>query len=145
MTADDDVIECATYTHARRHPIVVGQIGGWALPVQLTLTQIAVVAVVYLVEVWTWGLWSRFTPRGLDVLLAVALPVVLAWALRRVRIEGRSVPRALLAWLTLAAMPPQGYVVGRRHRPEPAVDLRSARTYVAPGPGPAPDPLSSAP
>ena len=39
---DDQSIQCATYTHARRHPMVLGSIGGWSPPFQLTMTQLGV-------------------------------------------------------------------------------------------------------
>jgi hypothetical protein len=37
----DDEIICATYTHARRHPMVLGNIGGWTPPWQLKLVDVA--------------------------------------------------------------------------------------------------------
>ena len=82
----DAEIVCATYTHARRHPMVMGQIGGWTPPFQLTLTQLAVLIVSFVIETQTWQYWGRFFPRMAGVVLALGLPCLLAWIVRRTRI-----------------------------------------------------------
>ena len=118
MTAehDEQQIICATYTHARRHPLVLGQIGGWTPPFQLTLTQIGVLLVALFLEVRTWHWWGAHLPRVLAVVVAVGVPALLAWAARRARFEGRSLPRAALAWFTFLLTPRRGQVGGRPHR-----------------------------
>ena len=62
-------ITCATYTHARRHPMVLGKIGGWRPPFQLTLPQLGVFIVAFLLMVRLWPLWAGF----LSPIIAVAL------------------------------------------------------------------------
>jgi hypothetical protein len=126
-------VECATYTHARRHPIVIGQIGGWTSPVQLSLPQVGVLLVTYLVEVQTWRWWGAFLPRMVGVVAALGLPFLLAWAVRSARVEGRSLVRAALGYLAFASAPRDGHVGGRPNRPARAADLGRARVYVAAG------------
>jgi hypothetical protein len=106
-------ISCASYTHARRHPMVLGRIAGWAPPFQLSVTQLGVLVVSFLVLTWTQRAWSLVIPPGMSVLLLVGLPCGLAWAIRRVRVEGRSLPRAALGWLSLWSHPTGGMVGGR--------------------------------
>jgi hypothetical protein len=130
---DDDRIPCATYTHARRHPMVLGHIGGWKPPFQLSVTQLAVLVVTFWLEVQTWHLWGARLPRLVGLVVGVAIPCALAWATRHTRIEGRSLPRAALGWLTLLGTPRRGHVSGR-----PCHEARAARpglapVYVAPG------------
>jgi hypothetical protein len=130
-TLDDDEILCATYTHARRHPMVLGNIGGWTPPFQLTLVQIGVLLVTYFVEVRTWHLWGAHLPRALGVVIAAGLPCVLAWVVRRTRLEGRSLPRVALGLLKYLSAPRGGVVGGRpvRHA-RPSSPLRHP-IYVA--------------
>src|SRR5688572_19420529 len=95
MQRDDaSPITCATYTHARRHPMVLGRIAGWTPPFQLTISQLAVLLVMFLVLVWTWHLWGPLVPGSSGVLVVVGVPSGAAWAARRARVEGRSLPRA---------------------------------------------------
>jgi hypothetical protein len=130
---DDDQIICATYTHARRHPMVLGNIGGWTPPFQLTLVQVAVLIVAYVVEMQTWRWWGAKLPMTVGVVLAAGVPCLLAWAVRRTRIEGRSLPRLVVGWARFAVLPRRGVVGGRPYRPaRPSTPLRSA-VYVAPG------------
>jgi TcpE family len=130
----DAEIVCATYTHARRHPMVMGQIGGWTPPFQLTLTQLAVLIVTFVIETQTWQWWGAIFPRMAGVVVALGLPCLLAWIVRRTRIEGRSLPRFVAGWFTYAAMPRGGRVGGRAYRPSRPLWPYYERIYVAPGP-----------
>lgn len=113
---DDQEIVCATYTHARRHPMVLGQIGGWTPPVQLTVTQIIVLVVTVLIEVKTWRWWGAHLPMMLRVIVFLAVAYFMAWAVRHPRAEGRSLPRAALGWLLFLCRPRRGRVSGRAYR-----------------------------
>lgn len=124
---DDDRISCATYTHARRHPLVLGHIGGWKPPFQLSVTQIVVLVVSFWLQMQTWHLWGGHLPRLPGLLVAVVIPCGLAWAVRRTRIEGRSLPRAALGWVALAWSPRGGHSSGR-----PCREVRAARPGLAP-------------
>jgi hypothetical protein len=130
--ADDpgERLTCATYTHARRHPMVIGQIAGWTPPFQLTPTQIAVLLVSVLVESQTWQWWGPHLPRGAAVLIAIGLPCLLTWLVRRGRLEGRSVVRTTAGWLQLWGRPRGGRVGGRGYRPARPHLLPSAPVFV---------------
>ena len=129
----DGQIICATYTHARRHPMVLGNIGGWTPPFQLTLVQVGVLIVTYLVEIQTWRWWGAKLPMTLAAIIAVGVPCLLAWVVRRTRIEGRSLPRLALGWARFAVLPRRGVVGGRPYRPARPVALLRSAMYVAPG------------
>jgi hypothetical protein len=127
-------IHCATYTHARRHPMVLGRIGGWTPPFQLSLTQIGVLLVSFYVMVRSWQWWAPVLPSSVALLVGAGVPIGLTWAVRRVRVEGRSLPRAALGWLMLWSVPPKGQLRGRPHRERRAVSLAGARMNVAADP-----------
>lgn len=127
-------VHCATYTHARRHPMVLGRIAGWTPPFQLSLTQIAVLLLSFFFMVRTWWLWAAPLPGSLALIVGAGVPVGLTWAVRRVRVEGRSLPRALLGWLTLWSTPPRGALRGRPYRDRSAVSLAPVRMNVAADP-----------
>jgi uncharacterized membrane protein YedE/YeeE len=129
----DSEIICATYTHARRHPLVVGQIGGWTPPFQLTLPQLAILVVGYWVEAQTWHLWIGRLPGLMGIGVAVCLPILLGWGARRARIEGRSLPRAVVGWMRYLWSPRGGAVGGRPSRPSRHVALGTVVAYVEAG------------
>jgi hypothetical protein len=130
----DGRVPCATYTHARRHPMVLGKIGDWTPPFQLTMAQVAVLLVVLLIEVQTWRYWGPRLNPVLAMFVFIGLPGGLAWAVRKARIEGRSLPRAVAAWLIFLARPRSGRVGGRTYRSSRPATLAGYRTYVAEGP-----------
>jgi hypothetical protein len=132
----DDRLVCATYTHARRHPMVLGQIGGWTPPFQLTPAQIGVLLVAVLVETQTWRWWGRLLPPAVSVVLAVGVPLGLTWAVRRGRVEGRSLVRTAAGHLALASRRGVGRVGGRPYRSGRRPALAPARTFVAAEPLP---------
>jgi hypothetical protein len=129
------LVQCSSYTHARRHPMVLGRIAGWTPPFQLSLTQIGVLLVSFLVMIRTWWLWADPLPGSLALVVAAGVPFGLTWAVRRVRIEGRSLPRAVVGWVTLWCTPHKGALRGRPFRDPPAVSLGSIRMNVAGDPG----------
>jgi hypothetical protein len=130
---DDEQIVCATYTHARRHPMVLGQIGGWTPPVQLTVVQIGVLIATVLVEVKTWRWWGAYLPTAARPLVFLAVPFLLAWAVRHPRAEGRSLPRTALGWLLFLSRPRRGRVAGRTYRRAAPSRPGRAAVVVAPG------------
>lgn len=121
--ADVHVV-CRSYTHARRFPLVIGNIQGLRLRVPWTPTQLAVAVASFLVLVNTRHLWAHLSPVANALVLAGA-PIALAVAARAVRVEGRAPWRFALGWLT-------GWVA--RHRPPrrcPVVRMRRSRVVVA--------------
>lgn len=134
--SDDDVqIVCATYTHARRHPMVLGHIGGWTPPVQLSIPQIVVLLAVAWAETATWRWWGAHLPVTAAVGVAIGLPILAAWLARRVRVEGRSLARATIGWATWLSHTGNGRVGGRPCRRGRAVALDRCEVYMAPAPG----------
>jgi TcpE family len=123
-------VMCATYTHARRHPLVLGHIAGWTPPFQVSLPQLGVVVVTFLVEMVTWRFWGALLPKSLALVIAIGLPWALAWAVRRARVEGRSLLRAAAGYLMLLSAPPGGKVGGRPYSEGRKADLRSARVFL---------------
>lgn len=109
---------CASYTHARRHPMVLGRIAGWAPPFQLTITQLAVLLATFLGLVWSWDLWAPLLPGAAGIMTVLGVPSAAAWAVRRVRVEGRSLARAAVGFVQLAARPRDGLLRGRPNRPD---------------------------
>jgi conjugation transfer TcpE-like protein len=126
-------VACATYTHARRHPMVLGKIGDWTPPFQLTMAQVGVLLGVLFLEVQTWRYWGGHLHPVLAVAVFIGLPGGLAWAVRRARIEGRSLPRAVAGWMIFLARPRAGRVGGRAYRPARSSALARYSTYVAAG------------
>src|SRR5262245_36972495 len=116
--------------------MVIGKIGGWTPPFQLTLPQLGILVVVVWLEVQTWSLWLAHLPRLAAVIVAATLPGVVAWTARRTRVEGRSLLRAAIGFVRWMVVPRTGVVSGRAYRH--AVERRFATTvvYVEAGPGP---------
>jgi hypothetical protein len=133
MESSPGRITCATYTHARRHPLVIGKIGDWTPPFQFTLPQLGVFLAVLYVEAQTWRYWGHLLPQLLGVLTFLGLPVACAWAVRKARWEGRSLPRAVLGWMTYATLPRRGQASGRTYRHPPARALHGTQVYVMAG------------
>lgn len=119
---------CASYTHARRHPMVLGKIGGWSPPIQLSIAQVLALVSGYVLVVWGWDLWAH-GPAPLNLAIAAAGPWLPAWALRAVRIEGRDVLRTGIGALAYAAKPRRGTCLGRPCPDESSTRL-SARLFV---------------
>lgn len=130
---DDEGLRCASYTHARRHPMVLGRIAGWTPPFQLSVTQLAVLVVSFLALVRLWWLWSPLLPHPVAVLAAspAGVPAGLAWAVRRLRVEGRSLARTGLGWLSLWSTPSTGRVAGGPNRDGRAWFPGASRVYIA--------------
>lgn len=92
-------VVCRSYTHARRFPLVIGNIQGLRLRVPWTPTQLAVAVGAFLVLINTRHLWAHLSPVA-NALVLAGVPVGLAVAARAVRVEGRAPWRFALGWLT---------------------------------------------
>lgn len=132
MNAEDGDrrILCATYTHARRHPLVIGRIAGWTSPVQVSVPQLVVAGLTFWIEMKLWRWWADTLPRHYAVVIALTLPCLIAWAVRRVRVEGRSLPRAAFGWASLLLAPRSGRAGGRAIRHARAYELGTAAGVV---------------
>lgn len=129
---DTDKVECRSYTYARRHPAVIGKIGGWTLPSPVSPTQLGVLVGSFVFLVQTRSLWGHLPPV-LNLLVLAGLPLGLAWSVRHLRMEGRSPVRMAAGLAVLASRPPGGTRFGRPVRPKRPVSCR-ARVLVDPGP-----------
>jgi hypothetical protein len=121
-------LSCRTYTHARKHPMVIGKIAGWSPP-PVTPTQLGVGVVSFLLLLYTRPLWAHLSWAG-NILVQGGLPISLMWATRQLRIEGRPPLRALLGFASYLFSPRGGTLRGRPYRePRPLV-LRPRGVFV---------------
>ena len=91
-----------SYTYALRHPVVIGQVAGWRLPWAVSATQLGAVAAAGTVMVAARPVWAHL--GGITNLVVFCLVVVVVgWAARRWRVEGRS-PARFAAGLLMAAV-----------------------------------------
>ncbi len=129
-------ILCRSYTFARRYPLVIGKIGGWApLWGPATPTQYGLGVGSALLLLWTRKYWAHLL-GPLNLVVAVGVPFGLAWAVRAARFEHRAPARALLGFAMLLTTPPKGRINGRPYfepRPNP---LRGNRIFIAELPAP---------
>jgi len=125
----DEVIECQTYTHARRFPLVVGQIGGYYLPVPWTPAQLIVGIGTLVLLLWTRRAWAYFGAIG-NIVVVLGLPLTLSWLVRHLKIEGRNTGRALAGFLRYLVRSRTGRLHGRAVRPPRAHRHGTARLFV---------------
>jgi hypothetical protein len=106
-----------TYTKGRRQPYLIRKWPGsnWALPLgPYTITQLVVfVGTVYLLIAYR-EMWAHFGPMNL--VIGVGLPLLLTYATRHTRIEGRDPLRAGVALVSLFLQPRTGYLGGEAFR-----------------------------
>lgn len=122
---DDDGLVCHSYTRGRRHPMVVGRIGGWALPTPLSPAQLLAGLGTFSALAATAGVWQPATPGVAKIVVLAGVPVAAGWAIRHARVEGRSPLRAAVGWLRLVLSPAAGVVRGRAHPRPRTVRLRA--------------------
>jgi len=102
--AVDEVTRFQSYTHALRHPVIIGRIAGWRLPWPLSVTQLGAVATTAVVLLAARPVWAHL--GGVGNLAVFCLVVGSAgWAARRWRIEGRSPIAAAVGILSVALLP----------------------------------------
>ncbi len=100
----DGVTHFQSYTHALRHPVIIGRIAGWQLPWALSATQLGAIAATALLLVATRPIWAHL--GGVGNLAFFGLLVGGAgWAARRWRVEGRSPISAAVGYLSVAVRP----------------------------------------
>lgn len=130
MQESREVITCRSYTRARRHPLVIGKIGGWTLPTPITPAQLGVLAGSFLVLLWTRTLWAHLGGIG-NLVIQGIVPLTLAWAVRHFRIEGRPPLRAALGLATYLGSPREGVLRGRAFREARPARIRGNRFFAA--------------
>ena len=112
----ESFIDCACYTHGRRHPEVLGSLGATKLPFQVTSQSLAAFAITGAVLVFTWingGLWTWLLPTPLNAVLCVVLPFAVGIVATYVRIDGRSPVSGGLAFARYSIRSRRGVVAGR--------------------------------
>lgn len=112
--SNEPVVWCRNYTSARRHPMVIGKIAGWASPVPLTLAQAVVLVATFVGLLVTRGWWGLLVPGATRVLVLVGVPGMCTWAIRHARIEGRAPVWAAAGAARLAGQPAAGVATGSR-------------------------------
>lgn len=86
-----------SYTAAYRYQLVIGKVGGWAIPYPLTIPQAVTGLSAVVLAMITASWWYPLT--GMSGLLGVvALPIVGIRVISRIRPEGRSVSDWLYGW-----------------------------------------------
>ena len=85
---EDLTLDCRVYTHARRHPIVIGNIQGLRIP-PVTPAQLLVGVGSLVMLVVTQPLWAHMG-GVINGLVMIAVPLGLAFASRALRVEGRA-------------------------------------------------------
>lgn len=131
MSTDDEItfIDCACYTHGRRHPEVLGSLGATTLPFQITAPALMVFFLAGALMVGTWvygGLWTWLLPTPLNAMLCVIVPVVLGAVAQYARIDGRSPLIGALAFARYGLRTRHGVVAGR---PAPRPRRRRMSTH----------------
>ena len=123
-------VRCRSYTYARRYPLVIGKIGGWYPwwgPASIPQYAVGVGAVLVLVQ--TRGLWAQFS-GPVNLLVVVAVPLLLAWSVRRLRVEGRPPLRSLAGVAAYWLAPRHGAVHGRPRRPARPTRVTGAAQFL---------------
>ena len=100
----DEVIHFQSYTHALRHPIIIGRIAGWRLPWALSVTQLGAVGATAVALLATRPVWAHLGGVGNLVLFALFVGGA-GWAARHWRIEGRSPIAAAAGILSVTLLP----------------------------------------
>ena len=86
-----------SYTAAYRYQLVIGKVGGWAIPYPLTIPQAVAGLGSVVLTMFTVSWWYPLTGVS-GVLLVVGLPVIGIRLISRIRPEGRSVADWIHGW-----------------------------------------------
>lgn len=109
-------VQCHAYTKARRHPKVIGVIGGKVMPWPSTTTQLGVFLATAIGLAKFRSLWGAFLPMPLQAVLIMGLPCLAWWAVRYWRPEDREPMRAARGFANYAMRPRGGSRHGRQVR-----------------------------
>lgn len=107
----DEHLLCRVYTHARRHPVVIGNLQGLRIP-PVTPAQLFIGVASLALLLITQRFWGVFG-GVLNSTILFGVPLGLAFAARAIRVEGRAPWRAGLGWLTLLFSSRRGTRLGR--------------------------------
>ncbi len=109
-------IECWSYTHARRHPSVLGKVGGANLPFgPYSPAQIVTFMVLFALLLMTKGTWGHVIHGGvMRTGVLIFVPGGAMWFVRNVKVEGRSPFRFLIGFIQSWIAPRHGLCRGKR-------------------------------
>ena len=71
MAVDVELIDCACFTSARRHPEVLGRLGRTVLPFQVTAAAMAVGVGSFMGLLFTWVWWWHAVVPGVTAVLII--------------------------------------------------------------------------
>lgn len=118
-----------SYTHALRHPVIIGHVAGWRLPWAVSATQLGAVAATTAVLLVTRPVWAHF--GGVANLVVFCLVVgVVGWGVRYWRVEGRS-PHRVAAGMAFVILSP-GSRLGVYGNGRPVQTIRPVRSPGSP-------------
>lgn len=126
-------IVCHSYGHAHKHPAVIGKIAGWTLPTPVTPTQLGVFVGSFVALLSTNRIWGAFLPGVMKLIVLGGVPVTLAWAVRHLRVEGRSPVQMASGVFTLVCAPRTGTLFGRTYRGWRRERCRGGRIFLGAG------------
>lgn len=131
MTGRAEPLVGRCYTRARRLPLMIGRMPGSDTTIlggPYTLTQFVTGALALLVMWMSHPVWAHF---GLltNALIFLTIPVLLVWASRRARIEGRDPFKFVLGLAAFYRFPAGGSLAGRAIRPRPDQVLTPRRFW----------------
>lgn len=126
-------IICHSYGHAHKHPAVIGKIAGWTLPTPVTPTQLGVFVGSFVALLSTNRIWGAFLPGVMKLIVLGGVPITLAWAVRHLRVEGRSPVQMASGVFTLLSAPRTGTLFGRTYRGWRRERCRGGRIFLGAG------------
>jgi hypothetical protein len=91
VAVDVELIDCACYTTARRHPEVLGRLGRTVLPFQLTAAALVSGVLTFIVLLWSWATWwNPLVPGVMALLVVVGVPLAVGRLAMVTSLGGRS-------------------------------------------------------
>jgi hypothetical protein len=110
---DVDVVDCACFTHARRHREVLGRVGRTVLPFQLTAHALVGGVGTFVGLLFTWRWWAWLTTPAVAAIIVLVVPFIVGRAAQVSSFEGRSPGLCALGYVRYLFRVRAGMVAGR--------------------------------
>ncbi len=106
MTGSEDPVGLVffSYTHALRHPVIIGRVAGWALPWAMSATQLGAIAATATALLVTRPVWAHLGGVG-NLMFFAAVVAGVGWGVRHWRVEGRSPLRVAASVVAVVSSP----------------------------------------